>query len=243
MSEPQQFNPAAHLSTVGNYQYLEVKWRLVWFRTEHPTGIIETELVEHKVSTQQPNMSYAVCKATVQTAEGAGATGYGSESRGDFRDYMEKAETKALGRALAALGFGTQFTNDFDGGRLVDNPAPRRQAMQSPQPSSGHNGYYPNGSGAETGELATPKQVSFARGLIKQAGLSDNWLAAILHDDYHGTSDLVQLTKREISQLIAGLKSGRFDPTPPGQADEGIEPSSATSDTPEPDDPYGELPW
>jgi hypothetical protein len=32
----------------------------------------------------------------------------------DFHDYIEAAETKALGRALAALGYGTQFCQDFD---------------------------------------------------------------------------------------------------------------------------------
>jgi hypothetical protein len=46
---------------------------------------------------------------------GAGeATGWGSETADDFEDYIEKAETKALGRALAALGYGTQFCEDFD---------------------------------------------------------------------------------------------------------------------------------
>src|SRR3546814_7260726 len=44
------------------------------------------------------------------------ATGYGSETPKDFGDYIEKAETKAIGRALGALGFGTQFTDDFDEG-------------------------------------------------------------------------------------------------------------------------------
>jgi hypothetical protein len=26
------FNPSKHLSDIGNKQYLEVKWRLVWLR-------------------------------------------------------------------------------------------------------------------------------------------------------------------------------------------------------------------
>ncbi len=52
---------------------------------------------------------------------GGRATGYGSEAQGDFADYIEKAETKAIGRALAALGYGTQFALDFDlGGEQVD---------------------------------------------------------------------------------------------------------------------------
>ena len=30
----------------GRGEYLEVKWRLLWLRTEHPEAIIETELVK-----------------------------------------------------------------------------------------------------------------------------------------------------------------------------------------------------
>ncbi|HKG29607.1 MAG TPA: hypothetical protein VKB01_10775, partial [Thermomicrobiales bacterium] len=40
------------------------------------------------------------------------ATGYGSETASDFPDFIEKAETKAIGRALNALGYGAQF-GDF----------------------------------------------------------------------------------------------------------------------------------
>jgi hypothetical protein len=51
----------------------------------------------------------AIFRATV-TIPGAGsATDYGSETPKDFGDYIEKAATKALGRALAQLGYGTQF--------------------------------------------------------------------------------------------------------------------------------------
>ncbi len=39
-------------------------------------------------------------------ADGASATGWGSEYREQFPNFIEAAETKALGRALAALGFG-----------------------------------------------------------------------------------------------------------------------------------------
>ena len=44
---------------------------------------------------------------------GGSATGYGSETAKDFGDFIEKAETKALGRALIALGYGTQFAQEF----------------------------------------------------------------------------------------------------------------------------------
>ena len=51
------------------------------------------------------------------------SSGYGSESVKDFGDYLEKAETKAVGRALAMLGYGTQFAPELDeGDRIVDSP-------------------------------------------------------------------------------------------------------------------------
>jgi hypothetical protein len=32
-----QFDPAKHLTNLKGSEYLEVKWRLVWLRNEHPT--------------------------------------------------------------------------------------------------------------------------------------------------------------------------------------------------------------
>jgi hypothetical protein len=62
------------------------------------------------------------------------ATGYGSETKTDFGDYVEKAETKAVGRALAFLGYGTAQAMDLDeGGSVADSPvdAQRAQSQQA----------------------------------------------------------------------------------------------------------------
>ncbi len=119
MSTATQFDPARHLTLVSGKEYLEVKWRLVWLRNEHPNAVIETELVSH-------HDNEAVFRAMVSIPDGGSATGWGSEDARGFGDYLEKAETKAVGRALAALGFGTQFCTDFDfgaaNGRVVDSP-------------------------------------------------------------------------------------------------------------------------
>ena len=37
------FNPEKHLMELSGKAYLEVKWRLVWFRQECPSGTIDTE--------------------------------------------------------------------------------------------------------------------------------------------------------------------------------------------------------
>mgnify|MGYP001428909523 CR=1 FL=1 len=47
-NERQAFDPSKFLTKVNGNDYLEVKWRLLWFRTDHPDGEIETELVEHR---------------------------------------------------------------------------------------------------------------------------------------------------------------------------------------------------
>ena len=114
------FDPSKHLTKVGNADYLEVKWRLVWLRSEHPNAELDTQLMTH------PSEPEAVFKVTVSIPGGGKATGWGSEDAGDFGDYLEKAETKAIGRALAALGYGTQFCSDHEfgagRGKVVDAP-------------------------------------------------------------------------------------------------------------------------
>jgi hypothetical protein len=101
------FDASKYLTDLRGRDYLEVKWRLLWLRTEHPEANIQTELVKHEES-------LALFRAHVMIPNGGEATGWGSETASDFHDYIEKAETKALGRALAALGYGTQFCEDFD---------------------------------------------------------------------------------------------------------------------------------
>jgi len=137
-SEPARvFEPGRYLTKVGGADYLEVKWRLVWLREVHPDAVIETELVSHVGQD-------AIFRARVSIPGGGSATGFGSEAYDDFRDYIEKAETKALGRALAALGFGTQFCPDFEfgarEGRVVDTPVDfsttRGRRMQNAAPSN-----------------------------------------------------------------------------------------------------------
>jgi hypothetical protein len=107
MSAGKPFEASKYLSNLNGRDYLEVKWRLLWLRTEHPDAVVETELVRHEGG-------LALFRGRVSIPGGGSATGWGSETAEDFGDYIEKAETKALGRALAALGYGTQFCEDFD---------------------------------------------------------------------------------------------------------------------------------
>ncbi|MBX6753519.1 MAG: hypothetical protein IRY86_04770 [Thermorudis peleae] len=179
MDRPERpaFDPSKYLTKVGGGDYLEVKWRLLWFRTEHPDGEIDTELVEHRDGV-------AVFRARVTIPGGGSATGWGSETADDFQDYLEKAETKALGRALAALGYGTQFCPDFEFGaaerRVVDSPVGRR------------------------GQAATERQMSYLRTIARAAGISDEDLDARARELY-GRS-LEELDRRMASELINTLQ-------------------------------------
>jgi len=147
--QAQTFNPREHLielkSRQGTQEYLPVQWRLVWFREACPQGEIQTELITLDVDreTQEEGYvwnnetrrsekvikrakGYAMFKATVKDGKGGIATGYKSEKAASFSEYAEKAETGAIGRALAALGYGTQFAPDLDEQhRIVDAPVDR----------------------------------------------------------------------------------------------------------------------
>lgn len=134
MTEP--FNPSEHLTEIrgkgGTSQYLEVKFRLVWLREQHPDAVVSTELLEHRLG------EVAVFRAIVTTPAGGSATGHGMETQRDFGDYLQKAETAAIGRALAALGYGTQFCEDMvighaRGGqrRIADAPVDSRNEGRS----------------------------------------------------------------------------------------------------------------
>lgn len=154
-----EFNPREHLMMIGKgadaKEYLPVQWRLVWFRSVYPQGTIETEelvvdidkeiTVERKIwdnSTRKmvPTMvmgrGYARFKAIVSTGLGGRASGTKTETGADFPDYAEKAETGAIGRALAALGFGTQFAPELDEEqRVVDAPVTTPHSQTRPEPA------------------------------------------------------------------------------------------------------------
>ncbi len=112
MDTGKRFDPTKYLKTVkvrgGTQQtYLPVTARLLWLRADHPDAQLITEAL-------RLDEKSAVFKATVTLPGGAVAVGHGSETASDFGDFIEKAETKAIGRALTALGYGTEFAEGQD---------------------------------------------------------------------------------------------------------------------------------
>lgn len=103
-------------------EYLTVAQRLVWFREEHPDFSIVTEIEDKDWEAKWVIMRAVIMDADKRILAVARKT----ESKAGFGDYLEKAETGAIGRALALLGYGTQFAADEldEGERIVDSPQP-----------------------------------------------------------------------------------------------------------------------
>src|SRR5436309_11355512 len=161
------FNPNDHIMQIknknGSADYLPVQWRLVWFREQCPEGTIETEMLHIDLDRETEEDAFAwnnetrrsekivkranglaVFRAVVKDGKGGIATGTKSEKAASFPDFIEKAETGAIGRALAALGFGTQFAPELDEQhRIVDSPVARTSS-----PGSGRKAIVPVRSAA-----------------------------------------------------------------------------------------------
>ncbi|MFN8591285.1 MAG: hypothetical protein U0031_07450 [Thermomicrobiales bacterium] len=201
MAATTAFEPARFLTRVNGSDYLEVKWRLVWLRDQHPEATVETQLVSHE-------RDVAVFRAEVTIPGGGSSTGWGMESAGDFRDYLEKAETKALGRALAALGFGTQFCPDFEfgaaAGRVVDSPVKTSRTSRPGQPLERSEA--PAVAAIGPDQPATPRQLRYLQAVAREAGLDAAALDARAQEEFNVPA--MALSRRDASALIDLLQPG-----------------------------------
>lgn len=155
------FNPSQHMMKLpkkrknakGQWEtvyadYLEVKWRIVWFREDKPNWAIDATPVKL-------DESIAIFKAEVKDEEGRTVSvGHGSENKQSFTDYIEKAETRAIGRALAVLGYGTQFAPELDEEEHIAD-APVERPTSEPKQSTTDDPVVPFGKykGNTVGEI------------------------------------------------------------------------------------------
>lgn len=205
-----RFNPAEHIMPIKNKQgktdYLPVQWRLVWANEQCLELDIRTKSVEIDLEREMEVETYAWNNDTrrsekiVKRAKGFAkvevevtavlkdgrkrhAEGVKTESAVNFADFVEKAQTGALGRALAMIGFGTQFVGDeFDEReRIVDAPVdPQTQRKLAATPSEQEKKAYeqrkPFVEGSvvkeETSQnvLATEQQLASIRKLCQHLG-------------------------------------------------------------------------
>ena len=201
------FDPGQHLSKIKGQDYLEVKWRIAWLCSQEPEYTISTELIYHE-------NGRAVVKAEINILEPDGServarssTAHGSETIDGFENYIEKAETKAIGRALAALGYGTQFTDDFDDtGAIADAPVNRQPQQQyNNQPQGGGYQRQQGGSNQSADALATSAQKSMIQYKARQRQMEPEQLVRFIRDEVG--KEFAELTKREASRVIDALGS------------------------------------
>lgn len=148
------------LLSLKGKDYLEVKHRIVWFREEHPDWSIETEIIS---LTEES----AYARATIKDEGGRiVATSHKFESKRGFPDFIEKAETGAIGRALALCGFGTQFCADEldEGKRIVDSPVSHQREENEPAKQE------PPWDEEDPGEYVVPRPLKHAGLKIKDIG-------------------------------------------------------------------------
>lgn len=120
--------------------YLLVPHRVLWMREEHPEWSIESEFLEL-------SEKIAIARATIRNGDGKiVAQGTKSETPQGFSEFIEKAESGAIGRALAFCGYGTQFAQELEtGDHVADAPisSPKPNGGQSPQPNSESKAHAP----------------------------------------------------------------------------------------------------
>lgn len=102
--------------------YLMVAHRLQWLNEVHPNFEIKTEILKMDKDESVVKATVTIFDSNGKVVKSASATKR-EDSKG-FGDHLEKAETGAVGRALALTGLGTQFAlSDLDeGDRIVDSP-------------------------------------------------------------------------------------------------------------------------
>jgi hypothetical protein len=97
------FDPNRHVRQLEDgSEHLDLKWQLFWLRSEHPDAQLETELI-------RIDDEGAVCKATIRLSDGGSSTAHAMANHSPQGGHVEQAEARALGRALASLGFGAEF--------------------------------------------------------------------------------------------------------------------------------------
>src|SRR5688500_16803136 len=104
--------------------YLPVAARIAWFRKDHSYWSIVTRV-------EKWGDKAVVMKAIIKDMQGSViATARKKETEIGFPDYIEKAETGAIGRALAMCGYGTLQAPEFDEqDRLADAPVEKTKTV------------------------------------------------------------------------------------------------------------------
>ena len=230
--EMKGFNPKEHLISIPRWDerakkvvyqdYLEAKWRLVWFKEEHPDWLILTEI---KLFPEVGMPQSSLVKATIKDEKGEIKSiewGYaekvvdeidkktGEKKTTINNKFVEKSVTTAIARALALLGYGTQWAVELEEERiegdeegvkveeLADSPVSIAQAtLDEREDEQGNNG---NGRG-----VITEKQAKYVRYLISKIGMTKEQYKELLNAKW-GVESSKDLTYSQVSEFIDYLK-------------------------------------
>jgi pyruvate/2-oxoglutarate dehydrogenase complex dihydrolipoamide acyltransferase (E2) component len=171
-NERKPFDPNEHLLNLKGKPYLPVMWRLVWLREDAPESRIVTEMIS-----RTGDEAVFKCEVTrIQDGAVTGsATGWGTETRGDFGDFTEKAETKSIGRALAALGYGAEHDEGFDSSGPAQfapqRPQNRQQAPAPKRPGNAPQRPPQAPTAASPNDPANANQLAAIDNLAKRKGI------------------------------------------------------------------------
>ena len=178
--------------------YLQVPHRIVWFREDHPDWVFDVSFV-------QANDKFVIAKATILDSEGrVRASAHKVEHFAHFADAYEKCETGAIGRALAMIGYGTQFATELsEDDRIVDSPQlpPERRAAER----SSHD------PGKDTPSTSKPVKPVKTREIKNEAtgevrSVSDPGSYSVKFGKKHYGKTLNQMGYEEVSGYLAWIK-------------------------------------
>lgn len=214
MVDSMNFNPESHITKLpikrkdaetGRWHtvqadYLEVKWRMVWFRNNNAENT-HTVIKDKIIDIQQ---RFAYFEVEVTDSKGNVEIGVGSETGDDFEDYIEKAYTKAYGRALAALGYGTQFAPEIsEADALVDAPVAKTVEKISSASSTSDEAVHRS----EDNTITDPQRRAIYA-IYTAIGLNEEQVRDIIRRRYN-KDDSKKLSKQEASDLIDYLNDIR----------------------------------
>jgi hypothetical protein len=180
------FNPRDHFISLKGKQYLPVAARIAWFRDECPDWTVNTYAV--------PELSGAdYCTFACEILDNNGrliAKGHKTEHEKHFADYREKAETGAIGRALALCGFGTLFAQELE---EPITPAGDMRIVDTPQPS-------------KTLTLTPGKQFAFECKRIWGAGITPSDMKRVFFK-LAGHNDTTDQNLRLVIEVLMGFNT------------------------------------
>jgi hypothetical protein len=193
------FNPSEKAIKIqGGVLYLQVKDRMIWARREHPDLRVETDCIrlDEKIAVFKATVGFALDEESYHRE--VFGTGHGSETPQGFPPgYIEKAETVAIGRALAALGYGTAAAfEEQEGGKLADAPVQR-----TPAPSIAQRVRQPRPTPAEAAQRPVTPDVGRAVQQGMTEGVTASQLKAIadLWGKTYGETDIGKRLQADFS--------------------------------------------